>query len=424
MRVRILVWHGYLLDGTGSNIYTRFLARAWSNAGHEVVVLSQEPHPERFDLGGAVAVRPDIGGLLPVFVLDSYAGLDPRLLPELTVAEREAFVTANVAAVRAQGPADFVFVNHVLLGAPVGAAAGLPFAVKAHGSELEFAMRGNDELCTWARDTLSTARLVIAGSEHIRRVLDEVPGPGDYSGRVRVIPPGVDVATMTPGDRSEALIDLVAQCRHDEPPDPVRGHDERRPDVGNAQRLENFLAGDRPTIVYVGKISAEKGVALLLQAVRVLRARAVIVGFGPARHELEATSPEHVLFTGPLEHRHLTHLWRIADVSVVPSVFPEAFGMVAAEAAACGCLPLVARHSGLAEIAAGLEAEYPESARHLAGFRSGDVDDLIAKLRELLALPPPERRRLSAAARRATVTRWSWERMATQITDDMASMSG
>src|SRR5919199_163568 len=74
--MRILLWHGYLLSGTGSNIYTRALARAWSRIGHEVVVLCQDPHPERYDLGGARVVRPDIGGVLPVFVLDRYEGLE------------------------------------------------------------------------------------------------------------------------------------------------------------------------------------------------------------------------------------------------------------------------------------------------------------------------------------------------------------
>ena len=44
--------------------------------------------------------------------------------------------------------------------------------------------------------------------------------------------------------------------------------------------------------------------------------------------------------------------------------------MVAAEAAACGAPPLVARHSGLAEIAAGLEAEYPPELRFLTSFEN------------------------------------------------------
>ena len=70
------------------------------------------------------------------------------------------------------------------------------------------------------------------------------------------------------------------------------------------------------------------------------------------------------------------HLLPLADVTVVPSIFPEAFGMVAAEAAAAGSPPLVARHSGLAEVAAGLEEEYPERLRDLASFETGDAVDL------------------------------------------------
>jgi predicted alpha/beta-fold hydrolase len=42
--VRIVIWHGYLLGGTGSNVYARSLARAWRRLGHEVTVICQDPH--------------------------------------------------------------------------------------------------------------------------------------------------------------------------------------------------------------------------------------------------------------------------------------------------------------------------------------------------------------------------------------------
>jgi glycosyltransferase involved in cell wall biosynthesis len=125
--------------------------------------------------------------------------------------------------------------------------------------------------------------------------------------------------------------------------------------------------------------------------------------------------PARTLFTGPLEHRHLVHLLALADACVVPSIFPEAFGMVAAEAAAAGCPPLIARHSGLAEVAEGLEAEYPPALRSLASFTSGDVADLRQKLAVLLALSPAEREQIGAAARRAAVERWSWTSVADRL---------
>jgi glycosyltransferase involved in cell wall biosynthesis len=412
--MRILIWHGYLLGGTGSNVYTRSLARTWSRQGHDVVVLCQDPHPEDHDLGGARVVRPPLDGPLPVFVLDHYEDAEPVLLPELSVDDRARFVAVNAKAVRAELPADLLLVNHVLLGAPVGAATGVPFVVKVHGSELEYAMRGRPDLARWGAETLDAARAVLAGSEHIVEVLDEVVGRGDHSSRTHVVPPGVDVETLRPQVRDTALAELVAESRRD-PPNPPERHDERRPDEGNAERFARFFAEDAPTVLYVGKLSAQKGVPLLLQALGGLDARAVIVGFGPARAELERAAGDRVLFTGPLEHRHLAHLWPLADVAVTPSVFPEAFGMVAAEAAACGCPPLVARHSGLAEIAARLEAAYPPEYRHLAGFVRGDVEDLRAKLHELLALPRAEAKRLSGAARATAVAAWSWEHVADRI---------
>ncbi|HKG10691.1 MAG TPA: glycosyltransferase, partial [Gaiellaceae bacterium] len=187
--MKIVVWHGYLLSGTGSNIYTRALVREWSRAGHEVVVICQERHPETHDLGGARVVRPELPeGLLPVFVLDRYEGLTPKLLQDWTESEKRRYVEANAEAVRAELPADLVFANHVLLGAPVGAATGARFAVKAHGSELEYAMRGNGELERWGRETLAEAEAVFVGSEHIRTVLEEVVGHVD---RVYEVPPGV-----------------------------------------------------------------------------------------------------------------------------------------------------------------------------------------------------------------------------------------
>ena len=416
--MRILLWHGYLLGGTGSNVYTRSLARAWSRLGHDVVVFSQEPHPELVDVGAAKVVRPDLrGGPLPVFVLDRYEDLEARYLQDLTRGEREAFVARNADAVREHLPADFLLVNHVLLGAPVGAAVGMPFSVKAHGSELEFSMRGNDELAAWGRETLARASEIVAGSDHIRRVLEEVVGPGEYLDRVRVVPPGVDVEAFRPAPRDDALRALLDEARRDAP-NPARAH-ERLPDPENAERLASFLGGDEPTLVYVGKLSAEKGARLLLDALAQVDARAIFVGFGPARHELEERArrdlPGRVLFTGPLDHRHLVHLLPLARVAVTPSVFPEAFGMVAAEAAACGTPPLVARHSGLAEIAAGIEVEYPREHRALASFETGDAADLARKLRAILELGDDEWRVLSEAARRAVVRRWSWERVAEMI---------
>jgi glycosyltransferase involved in cell wall biosynthesis len=258
---------------------------------------------------------------------------------------------------------------------------------------------------------LEGAAVVFVGSAHIRRVLEEVCGHVD---RVHEVPPGVDIEEWRPQTRGDALAGLLAEAARD-PANPGNAN-ERLPDEGNADRLAEFLAGDDPTVVYFGKLLFNKGVHVLFDAVRDLDVRTVVVGFGDYRAELEATAPPRTLFTGPLEHRHLVHLLALADVTVVPSIFPEAFGMVAAEAAAAGSPPVVARHSGLAEIALGLEEEYPDD---LASFATGDAADLAAKLERILALPAERKHALREAARRAAVERWSWAGVARRLLEPL-----
>src|SRR5207244_5893096 len=160
-------------------------------------------------------------------------------------AEREAYVEANAAALRELAPADLVFANHVLLGAPVGAASGMRYRVKAHGSELEYAMRGRPDLAQWGAETLAEAEVVYAGSEHIREVLDDVCGHVD---RVEIVPPGVDVDEFRPEPRGEALAALTREAA----------------DV--TADFSAFFAEDAPTVLYFGKLIENKGVHVLLEA--------------------------------------------------------------------------------------------------------------------------------------------------------------
>jgi glycosyltransferase involved in cell wall biosynthesis len=282
--------------------------------------------------------------------------------------------------------------------------------VKAHGSELEYSMRGNPELAALGRDALAGAEAVFVGSGHIREVLEDVVGHVD---RVSEVPPGVDVEEFAPRSHDDALRRLLSETRAD-PPNPGNVN-ERLPDEGNTERLAEFFEREEPTVLFFGKLLFNKGVHVLFEALREVGARAVVVGFGDYRRELERTAPQGTLFTGALEHRHLVNLVPLTEVTVVPSIFPEAFGMVAAEAAAGGSLPLVARHSGLAEVASGLEELYPERDRDLASFATDDAADLAAKLDRLLGLPDRERAALSAAARRAAVELWSWTSVANRL---------
>ena len=404
--MRLVLWHGYLLEGTGSNIYTQHVARAWGRLGHDVVLVCQEPRPERFALGPNVrVVVPDVGPLLPVFVLDRYEGIEARHVADMTAAELDRFVDGNARAVAGahDGSPDLVLANHIVMGGPVAAracAGGIPHAVKIHGSELEYAIRG--------RPSLADARALFAGSGHIVEVTEELLGSGLHD-RMHVVPPGVDTDAFRPdGGDLAALVELLrvdaATPRPGRPP-------ERAPDPDAGDRL----AGLGRFVLYFGKLMRQKGVHLLLEAWARLEPRfpdttLVVVGFGDARPELEAAAPKRTIFTGAMDHEHLHLLVPLADAVVVPSVLPEAFGMVAAEAAACGVIPIVAGHSGLAEVAAGLGS----SGRTFDGTAAG----LEGRLDELLLLPPGERSLMGRAARAAVLERWSWEGIARRLIRD------
>jgi glycosyltransferase involved in cell wall biosynthesis len=89
--------------------------------------------------------------------------------------------------------------------------------------------------------------------------------------------------------------------------------------------------------------------------------------------------------------------------------------MVAAEAAAAGCPPVVSRHSGLAEVAAELEAALPPALARLVSFPTGDAAALRERLAALLALPAPERATLRATVRHVAEARWSWAGIAHRL---------
>src|SRR5262249_18935770 len=191
------------------------------------------------------------------------------------------------------------------------------------------------------------------------------------------------------------------------------------PNPVNAGVSAGFVRHEGPTVVYLGKLIENKGVQVLFEALDGVDARAVIVGFGDYRTQLEQIAPPGTLFTGALEHRHLVHLLPLCDVAVVPSIFPEAFGMVAAEAASAGIPPVVADHSGLAEVGAGIAAEYPAPLAHLTTFTDGDAAVLRERLQELLA--SPEREELGLAARRAVEKNWSWKRVSERLLRALAA---
>ncbi|MBS1871427.1 MAG: glycosyltransferase family 4 protein [Actinobacteria bacterium] len=512
--MRVLIFHGYLLHGTGSNVYNANLAAALVQLGHEVHLLCQERAADELPFvdavgdwdGGSLAVRmlrepvrctvyrPALAGLLPVYVADRYAGIEARPFPDCSDEEVAAYVEANVRAVRevvARARPDVALANHLVMSplilARALAGSRVPYAVKIHGSALEYTVAPHPErFLPPAREGLAGAHGILVGSGHTEERLVATLGDPALRGRVRLGPPGVDVARFGPRPPAEARAGLQALAARlaraaeaEATPDDAQERSAFARDAGEAAAaLADVAARPQDRLVaFVGKLIVSKGIDLLVAAwplvlQREPRARLVVVGFGAYRAALErivealaagdlaaldalvaagraeeggpaaplqllrafldelaadddararylaaaATLRERIVLTGRLDHDELVDLLPACEALVVPSTFPEAFGMVAAEGAACGALPICAGHSGLAEVAGTLAQAIPAPARPWLAFSTaadGDpVRAIAARLTAWLEAPPElveeTRTQLVATVRE----RWSWEGVA------------
>jgi glycosyltransferase involved in cell wall biosynthesis len=424
----------------------------------------------------ATVYRPFIHGLLPVYVADRYDGIEARPFPELNDEEVERYIEANVAAVREvaeRARIDVALANHLVMGPAILARAlgdDVPYAVKVHGSALEYTVKPHPRFRPYAAEGLARARAVLVGSRHTAESLWEAMGDASLPPRTRLGPPGVDVTRFAPRDPEAAaagLERLRARLAAAAPEQAQPSSSSFARDVREAVAALELIEPEDRLVVFVGKLIASKGVELLLAAwplvlAREPRARLLIVGFGAFRSGLEALAaalaagdleaaaatrgedgrelpelaaflrslPERyveaaagmgsrVAFAGRLDHDELQDLLPACEAMAVTSTFPEAFGMVAAEAAAAGALPVVANHSGLGEVARTLAQAVPEQARAWLSFEVGPdaVPQLADALSGWLAAPDGVRAATRAAIVEATRRRYSWDGVAETVID-------
>ncbi len=170
--------------------------------------------------------------------------------------------------------------------------------------------------------------------------------------------------------------------------------------VDDLERLRSaFAAPDEQLVLLVGRLVYEKGFQLALEALpglieRVGKVRFLVAGSGTHEAELKQQAAdlgllEHGTFLGWIGDDVLHSLYRIADLTVVPSLY-EPFGLVALEAMASGCPCIVADTGGLREV-------IPEGDRVGLRFRGGDAEHLAVMVERMLT-DAPLRDRLVAEA--------------------------
>ncbi len=428
--MRVLIFHGYMLRGTGSNIYNVNLARALARLGHEVHLLCQD---REVRVEGVRIHNPDIGGLLPVYVKDPYEGFEVKTFPELTEAELDRYIKANVAAVRevatAAGGIDLALANHLVMGPAILARADVaPFAVKIHGSALEYTVKPHPRFLPYAREGVEAATGVLTGSGHTAEslwaALSDLP---DLREKTRLGPPGVDVEEFQPRGEREPLVAFVGKLIVSKGVDLLlaawplvrAANPEARLEVAGfgayEEALRRFLAAlERGDLEEAREIS-RRGWALEGGEERPLPILSAFLADPPGDYaETARSAAGSVEFIGRLEHDQVASLFPRAEAMVMPSTFPEAFGMVAAEAAACGTLPVAAGHSGMLEVSQQLASALPRPAGSLVSFpvEEGAVEAIAERLNDWLALPENQRDAARSALVETVRRLWSWEGVA------------
>ena len=319
----LAILHGYLLEGSGSNLWTRCVVEALCRKGHTVQLVCQEPHPERYDCitaayryrldgtvetmferdlapgytGRCVMHKPQLGDTLPVYVWDKYEEFaNPVPMIDLPDAEIEEYIERNVRVVRrvvAEHDVIAMHANHAVLSSVVAqrvsAETGVPFAVMPHGSALEYAVKKDERFLRLATDAFSAAeRIFVHGEEMRRRVETILPGIVDVERKFSVLPLGVHTWQFEPvprerrrekigrllvslsgksrGRRPEQLDQMLARAYGAKSPEQLHAaftsiqYDTKAPDADVEEKLSQVDWEHDAVLLYVGRLISAKGV--------------------------------------------------------------------------------------------------------------------------------------------------------------------
>lgn len=329
----ICILHGYLLEGSGSNLWTRCVVESLCMEGHTVQLMCQEPYPERYDCiaeayryhqdgrvetmvsrdvpypGRCIMHKPQLGATLPVYVWDKYDEY-PNVVPmiELDDDAIESYVETNVRVLRQvvhRYGVHAMHVNHAVLmsvvAQRVSAETGVPFAIMEHGSGLEYACKPDARLRRMATSAFTDAgHLFVHGEEMRHRIATVLPDVRDLNQKFSVLPLGVHTAQFEPvprerrrekmgrlfmelsrlprGRRPEQLRQMLAAARSTTDASSLRAvlsavkYETKAPDEDVEEKLQQVDWEHDAILLFVGRLISAKGIQSGLAALPLLLA--------------------------------------------------------------------------------------------------------------------------------------------------------
>lgn len=329
----ICILHGYLLEGSGSNLWTRCVVESLCMEGHTVQLVCQEPYPERYDCiaeayryhadgtvepmfsravpypGRCIMHKPQLGDTLPVYVWDKYDEY-PNVVPmvELDDEAIQSYIETNVRVVRQvvqRHDVHAMHVNHAVLmsvvAQRVSAETGVPYAIMEHGSGLEYACKPDIRLKRMATSAFTDAgHLFVHGEEMRHRIATILPDVPDLNSKFSVLPLGVHTAQFEPvprerrrekmgrlfvelsalprGRRPEQLVRMLDDARHASDGEQLRKvlsgvkYETKAPDADLDEKLQQVDWEHDAIVLFVGRLISAKGIQSALAALPLLLA--------------------------------------------------------------------------------------------------------------------------------------------------------
>jgi glycosyltransferase involved in cell wall biosynthesis len=332
----ICILHGYLLEGSGSNLWTRSVVESLCRQGETVHLMAQENHPERYPFiaearhyapdgtvdtfyrraegdhpGCCILHKPVLGDTLPVYVWDKYEEF-PNVVPMVDLPDEaiEDYVERNVRAltriVRENG-VTAIHANHAVLMSVVAqrvcAAEGIPFSIMPHGSALEYAVKRDERFLRLATEAFTAAgRIFVIGGEMRERVHGIFTGIPGLEEKMVDLHLGVDTSQFEPVERSGrraraaqlrgsleglprgrtpaqtgallgALRGDLSGATLDDALAAGHGYTAKMPDAELEARLDKVDWERDPLLLYVGRLISAKGIQEVVAALPLILER-------------------------------------------------------------------------------------------------------------------------------------------------------
>ena len=345
--MRIGLFHGYELSGSGSNEYTHYLAHALHEQGHTVHVICKEYAPEKFPYFNTVTAWnekgvPEIirskepngascylhqlpkGDIYPVYLTDKQREGNVRSFINMTDDELHNFKSLNARVLRSiieNNSLDILHCNHVVyqpeIAREVCKDLNVPFVVYPHGSAIEYTVKLDERFKVAAQRGLRDAQGIIVGNQEMARRLHKIyPEDKDaFDAKLNMVGVGVDTSLFNPvskENRAKAIsklkfqglgggkkLELSQKLKVELDQGNVSAvrkyasrYDQKLPDESVAEKL-GALDWQNPTLLFAGALTVAKGIQTLIAGLpgiikEVPNAQAVIVGSGAYRETLEA----------------------------------------------------------------------------------------------------------------------------------------